>query len=82
MHGGTEREFNEVWNGVKQRVRDRVKRHLAVNPRADRRKIIDLQINGERERFRRTIEHIERYDLLGPFDEALLYLAKQMKEGR
>lgn len=41
---------------IENRVRDQLKRHLAINPTGDPRQIVDIQIAQEKERCERDAE--------------------------
>jgi hypothetical protein len=72
--------------GIEQRVREQLDRHLAIEPNADPRRIIDIQIEQEREQLVRVAkEWDEQGNSKGAeiaeqlAKEWLLDLAKQLK---
>lgn len=70
----------EVRGTIEQRVGEQLRRRVAINPRTDHAKVIDLQMSDERNRMRRALQSVEAYDAVADLDDWLLYLAKQMKE--
>jgi hypothetical protein len=69
---------------VEKRVRDQLTRHLQIDPNADPRKIVEIQMNQEREKLQKLIEDntdnpqlTDAYQVI--LDEWLPYLERQLK---
>jgi hypothetical protein len=72
---------------IEQRVREQLARHLAIAPHADLARIVDIQIEQEKERLNKMADKFEEQDNLNlvEFTELLIdgwlpQLAKQIKQ--
>jgi hypothetical protein len=75
----------EVRAGIEARVRDQLKRHLSINPNGDPRRVVDIQMDQEREKLERLAQRYEEEgnenaaDACRSIIEWLSDLAQQLK---
>ena len=51
--------FDQLRGGIEKRVRDQLSRHFRVNPNADPRQIVEIQIQQERAKLEKIIRDAE-----------------------